>query len=152
MGFDVKSMVEKALESGMTVWVEFTDGFEIEVKFVGREAFQSLYNKCTRFQFNPKTHKREDVPDRDKFYRLWGEKTIKDWRGLTLGKLAKLVPIKPGKEEDLKQDIPCEPENKQTLLKHNGEFDDLILAVASNYEVFQDNVKEMEGELKNLKQ
>jgi len=149
---DIGGMVEDALKGDMTIWVEFIDGFEVEIRFVGREKFQKLYEKCVKFDWNPKTHKREDIPDREKFLKLWAEKAVKNWKGLTLGKLANLIPINLDEGVDTKLEVPATVENRVTLLKHNAEFDDFVISIANNYQTFKESLNEIKEDVANLKQ
>lgn len=148
---NIGGMVEETLKSDMAVWVEFTEGFKVQIRFVGREKFQKMYEKCVKFDWNPKSHRREEIPDREKFLRAWAEKSIKSWEGLTLGKLAQFIPIKIGKDDNPKSVVPPSPENKLILLKHNAEFDDFVLSFANSYSTFQEAIEEVEAEAENLK-
>jgi len=149
---DIQSLVNETLAKGMSVWAVYEDvpGFEIEVAWVGRDEMQKIYAKCTRRRWNRQARRMEDVPDREKLVALWAERAIKDWRGLTLGGLVKLVPIELKAEDDSKAVIECTPENKAALLKHNADFDDFVLAIATDSEVFMEHRKDAKQQTANL--
>jgi len=151
---DIQALVNKALEKGMTVWAEFdvVEGFEVEVAFVGREEMQKLYNKCTKRQYSRQTRRVEDVTNRDKLLKLWADRAIKSWKGLTLKKLQRLLPIELSSDIDPNSAVECTLENKVALLKHNAEFDDFVLAIATDSEVFMEHRKEAKQQVENLEQ
>lgn len=152
MVIDLQKRVEETLEKGMSVWVEFpgVEGFEIEVVFVGRDELAKIYEACTKKKYSPKTHKFEDIVDSDKLRKMWSEAAIKNWRGLTLGKVTKLIPIELRPEEDANANVECVELNKVALLKHSADFDNFILDVATNPEVFMEFKRQIKKETENL--
>lgn len=151
---DILKRVEETLEKGMTVWVESPDveGFEIEIAYVGREEMTKIYNRCTQRKWNRQTRRMEEVTNRDKLMGIWSERAIKDWKGLTLKSLISLVPIVLGKEDKPASLVECTEGNKVALLKHNADFDNFILDIATNSEVFMQHRREADAEVKNLTQ
>jgi len=155
MGIDVQTMVETTLQKGRTVWAEFdaVEGFEVEIAFVGREEMTKMFDKCTRLEWNHKTHQREPETDRPKLMKLWSERVLKNWRGLKLKDLVKVVPIEgPKKDDNPEAVVEATPENKAALLTHNAEFDNFVLRIAQNSEVFNEHLQSAKKEVANLKQ
>ena len=75
---------------------------------------------------------------------------IKNWKGLTLKGLQKLLPIELAKDDKPGENVECEEQNKIALLKHNLSFDDWVLGVATDPETFMDLRKESKEQVENL--
>lgn len=63
--------------------------------------------------------------DEDLFLQLYVQNTIKDWTGLTLEHLAKLVPIELG-DRDPATTVDFSDENALSLMKNSTNFDSFI--------------------------
>jgi len=82
--------------------------------------------------------------------RFWAGKAIKNWRGLTLSKVVKLLPIELSKDDNPELEIECVESNKLALLKHNADFDQFVLDVATNSDVFMEYKNQIKREVENL--
>ncbi len=152
MGIDLQKRVEETLEKGMSVVVEFPEvpGFEVEIVFVGRDELTKLYEQCTKKKYSHQSHKLEDEVDRTKLMKLWSERAIKSWKGLTLRKVTKLIPIELSDDDNPDMEIECVEANKLALLKHNADFDQFVLDIATNSDVFMEYKRQIKKEVENL--
>lgn len=98
----------------LAVWAEFEAGFEIELQYCDRREMERMVEASKVRRYDPKTHQpAEDYNDEEFNRRLAGK--IRDWRGLTLGRLQRLVNIDLN-GADPAEDVPCTPGNRATLV------------------------------------
>jgi hypothetical protein len=100
-------------------WFPFSDnpdfrGFELKLRFITPRAADNLRKRCIR-----RRRGREDL-DEDKLFRLTTEHCLTGFRGLTVGILKKLMPLKSlrnSQGRELKDDEEIEycPENAMFL-------------------------------------
>jgi hypothetical protein len=154
---DLLKRVEQTLQNGMTQVVNYTGqafdivGFEIEVSFIGRDEVGKLYEKFTKKKYSKKTKKLEDVTDRDGLLESWADRVIKNWSGLTLGKVSRLIPIKLTADDDPESVVVCNHDNRIALLKHNADFETFVIDVATDPEPFTEMKKQADKEAENLR-
>lgn len=89
-------MLEQLLKDteGLTAWVDWVHGIEFELAYVGRPELDALVRKHTRAKF-VKGRAIEQL-DEDAFSLALVKRAIKGWRGVTVGALAKVLPIEIG--------------------------------------------------------
>ena len=86
----------KNLISTETVgWVTYPDikDFEVQIKFITREDLIKVRKASLKIAFNKKTRQKEEEVDTDVFLEKYAERAIKDWRGLKIKHLPKLLPV-----------------------------------------------------------
>jgi hypothetical protein len=98
-------------------------GFKIKLCFLSRETLTTIRKKSTKTVF--KNRQMTEDFDEDLFLQLYVENTIKDWSGLTLSHLSKLVPIEMG-DQDPAVTVNFSAENALSLMKNSTNFDSFI--------------------------
>ena len=137
-----------AKEKLMEVEYPTIDGFKIQIVYIAREQIQKLFNQSSMVKFSKITHQREETTDNEKFLRLFTEKTIRGWSGLTRKALASLVPVEDsfiiGHEAE---EVEYSPENALTLISNSTDFDRFINDTLRNVEEF--NLQTKKTTIKN---
>ena len=89
------SKIKNLIAKETTTWVEFPDidGFEINLRFLGREDLMKIRNASLTYKFNKRTRQREEEVDNDKFLEHYAEKAIAGWKGLKVKHLPILLPV-----------------------------------------------------------
>lgn len=119
------SNIKTLLVPNKTVETEFPGlpGFKIKLCFLSRETLTTIRKKSTKTVF--KNRQMTEDFDEDLFLQLYVENTIKDWSGLTLEHLSKLVPIELG-DRDSQTTVDFTAENALSLMKNSTNFDSFI--------------------------
>ena len=119
------SNIKTLLVPNKTVETEFPGlpGFKIKLCFLSRETLTTIRKKSTKAVF--KNRQMTEDFDEDLFLQLYVENTIKDWSGLTLEHLSKLVPIELG-DRDPQTTVDYTTENALSLMKNSTNFDSFI--------------------------
>ena len=119
------SNIKTLLVPNKTVETEFPGlpGFKIKLCFLSRETLTTIRKKSTKTVF--KNRQMTEDFDEDLFLQLYVENTIKDWSGLTLSHLSKLVPIEMG-DQDPAVTVNFSAENALSLMKNSTNFDSFI--------------------------
>ena len=151
---DLLKRVEETLQKGLSVWIDYTEGyvegFSIEVSYVGREELSKLYEKYTKKKYSRKTKRMEEILDRDSLIESWADRAIKNWKGLTMEKVAKILPIELSKEDNPNAVVPCEHDNRVALIRHNSDFETFIVDACTDTSMFSGLLKQKEKEAENL--
>jgi hypothetical protein len=130
------------------VWVQFQDTpFTVRVTYYGKQQMQKMFEAAKTTKLNMRTLREEDDMDRLKFRKLYAKKVIREWKGLTVAILRKLVVLKL--DASLPDDtvIECTDENKEMLIEYSLEFDQWLASVTQKVDTF--NAQRQEEELKN---
>jgi hypothetical protein len=119
------SNIKTLLVPNKTVETEFPGlpGFKIKLCFLSRETLTTIRKKSTKTVF--KNRQMTEDFDEDLFLQLYVQNTIKDWSGLTLEHLSKLVPIELG-DRDPATTVDFSDENALSLMKNSTNFDSFI--------------------------
>jgi hypothetical protein len=133
----------KNLISTETVgWVKYPDikDFEVQIKFITREDLIKVRKASLKIAFNKKTRQKEEEVDTDLFLEKYAERAIKDWRGLKIKHLPKLLPVNiagmNGEEE-----VPFDMEDAVDMLKNSADFDAFLTETLADYEAFVEDTK-----------
>jgi len=130
----------------LTAWFPFAD-FEVELPYVDPPAMRRMTDACRDRSFDRRTHLQKDDLDNTLLREaLAGQ--IRNWRGLTLGEFAKLVPIDIGGEDPTAK-IPCTEANKQVLCSEVYSFAEFVRQSIMDLQAFR--AREVERQTKNLK-
>lgn len=124
MAFKIKD------KSDRTVWAEFGDGFEVEVRHVTQSERNRMRDSSGKREWDPKTHKRTDEFDRDAFYRKFSDRAVVTWTGLTGNLLRKWVDM----EEYPDGEVPHSQEVAAALMLGFGAFDEFVTMVSGDLE------------------
>lgn len=141
---DLKKLI-KDHKQDLTVWASFS-GFEIEIIYTDRNGLERLFERCKERSFDKKTHQPIERLSDEKFCAQLASK-IKNWRGLTIGKLAELTNIDIT-DEDPDQIIPCTEQNKITLVNEIYGLNNFIRDTITDLQIFRE--QKLETETKNL--
>ena len=125
--------------------------FKILVSFLPPEERDGLTLKCKKTWKNPeKGYKTEEIFDTIKFNNLLADRVIKDWSGLTVAVLKQFFTGAKNQFGKLgEKALDCDPRNKEFLLKNSTDFQNWVLNLATDWEIFNRDKKE--AELENLK-
>lgn len=113
------SSIEREEISG---WVRFEDKFDVLIAGTNKEELRKRIDRCKKTEFVK--HVPKESIDEGKL-RLELAKCILDWRGLTLGVVATMIPIKE-RIEARDEPVECSEENKMVLLKDAYYFDTFV--------------------------
>lgn len=132
-------------------WFPFSDdpqfrGFELKLRFLSPRAMDKLRKRCLR-----RSRGREEV-DEDKYFRLTTEHCLIGFRGLTVGILKKLMPLKPlrnsqGRELKDNEEIEYTQENALFLRDNSYTIRIFVSERQTEWEEFYHQRKD--EELKN---
>lgn len=128
--------------------VEFPDieDFYVNLCYLGRDRLAKIRNQALVYKFNKRTRQREEEIDNDKFLEAYSAAVIRGWRGLTVGKLAKLLPVDTS-SMDRNEEVPYSEEDALELLKNSVIFDQFVTDTLNDFEAFEN--KEREDKEKN---
>ena len=81
--------LKKLMVDSKSAWIDFPglDGFSVEIVNLSRKELQGIRKKCTTNKFDRKTRQLTETLDEEKFVTEFAEKSIKNWKGLTLAHL-----------------------------------------------------------------
>jgi len=131
--------LRKLMVDTKSAWIPFPEGegFEVEVASIARKELTKMRKGCTTTKFD---RKNRSVPveqiDEDKFIELFTEKTVLNWKGLTLGFLSTLMLINT-KDHDLSTEVEFSPETAILLVKSSMEFDNWLNEVVFDLDNFR---------------
>jgi hypothetical protein len=125
------------LKTKLEAWVPFDDEFEVKVAHLSREELSKIRNSATRTSFNPKSRQKEETVDSDIFVKEFVKAAVLDWKGFTLEKATKLLPIEVPSDVDLNSEVEYSQENALELAKNSPVFDGWLNDVIFDLEVFR---------------
>ena len=125
-----------------SAWIDFPglDGFSVEIVNLSRKELQGIRKKCTTNKFDRKTRQLTETLDEEKFVTEFAEKSIKNWKGLTLAHLETLLLIDTA-EEDPKKELPFTQDNAETLVANSNELDTWLNEVVFDLDNFRSEPK-----------
>jgi hypothetical protein len=148
---DVQTLVDRTLLKGVSVWKELdgVPGFEVNVAYVSKQQMIRIYETCTHRIYKKDAKEFVEELDREKVSKLWAEKVVIGWRGLTMEKFQRFFPAEVSDKE--KNEL-VEPtlENRIALLWNSTEFENWCLAVATSPDYFLSHRAEKEKEVEQL--
>jgi hypothetical protein len=132
------SFLKKLMVDTKDAWVEYPGlrGFEVQIANLSRPELVSLRKRCTFQKFDRKTRQPVEELDDKKFVSEFTKATVKDWRGLTLGKLEQLVLVDiAGQSPDT--EVPFSQEDAELLVENSSDFDQWLNEVVFDLENFR---------------
>ena len=149
---DLQRLIDNTQMKGVTVWVEYPKipGFTVEIAFVGKQEMLRIYDESTTRQWNSETRKNEEELDRRKVSKVWGERVVKSWKGLTIAKLQKIWPVKLVGGENPETEIEPSQDNRVALLWNSTDFENWVLSIATSADHFADAERQAQKEFENL--
>ena len=130
--------LKKLLIDTKSAWVDFPGlkGFEVEVAMLSRQELTKLRKDCTISRMDRKTRMPIEELDEDKFVSLFTEKTVKNWKGLSLEHLETLILVDiSGK--DPKEELEYSKDNAEVLVTSSTEFDTWLNEVVFDLDNFR---------------
>lgn len=142
------SKIKNLIAKETTTWVEFPDidGFEINLRFLGREDLMKIRNASLTYKFNKRTRQREEEVDNDKFLEHYAEKAIAGWKGLKVKHLPILLPVDIS-SMDSGEEVEYSTDDAIELLKNSTIFDQFVTDSMNDFEQF--SKKKQEDDSKN---
>ena len=86
--------------------------FEIKIKFASKDTIQRMHKNATVSKYDTKLRQRFDEVDDKHFVQNFVQECVLDWKGLTVGVLRKMIPLKKG---DLDDDTEVEFSHQSAL-------------------------------------
>jgi len=147
-GLRLADLIDTKRPENEGVWVNFQDTqFRLRITYYGKSQMQKMFDAAKINRLNTRTLREEEELDRLKFRKLYANKVIRDWKGLTIGVLRQLVVLKIDAKIPDETEIPCTDENKEMLIEHSLVFDQWLASTTQKVETF--NEAKREEELKN---
>lgn len=108
-----------------TKWVQYKETFEVQVRFIPRSRISIMSTEATISKWDNKAHQRKDSLDPELLARSFAREAIVGWRGLTIGLLVQMVPVKADGVKSLSALTPVDydEENAAELLLASADFD-----------------------------
>lgn len=119
--------------SDRTVWAEYRDGFEVEIRYLPRARLRGMLDRAARREWDSKNHRATETIDGEKFARLMAEEVVAGWRGLTPEVLKKMVDMQSYPDSD----VPYSAEDCAELLQKAYGFDTWVQQICSDLEAFE---------------
>jgi len=136
----IKDLVDPSFTE-RTIWVQYLDTFEVQLKFLPRFDVNKILEKSKTFIWDKRDHTKIEKLDSEKFYTDLVSKVFAGWKGLTQGILAKMLPVKIINPDE---EIVFSFENAVELMKNAYDFDIFIQNIIMDIERFQSEKKEEE--------
>lgn len=130
--------LQKLLVESKEAWVEFPGlkGFEILLRNLSRKEMVKIREACTVKRWDKKVRGLVEDLDDSLFTRTFCEKTILDWKGLTLEGVSHLV-LMDTTGQDLEQEVHFNLDNAMILVENSVEFDQWLNDVVFDIDNFR---------------
>jgi hypothetical protein len=112
-----------------TVWAEYKDGFEVELRFTPRAKLRTITERSLVREWVE--HQMRQAPDQKKYAEIVAKEVIVNWRGLTGDVLRQMVLL-----DDYPADVPFSVEDCAWLLTTAYNFDIWVQQVSTEIEYF----------------
>lgn len=119
-------------KSALTVWVEYRDGFEVELRYVPRPEFQKLRKRCSVRKWDPKTHQQVEEVEDTKLWRAMAEGLVVNWKGLTPTVLSAMADM----TEYPTVEVPFSVDDCEELLSKCYDFDVWVQSTCTEMALF----------------
>ena len=121
-----------------SVWVDFPGmpGFSVEVANLSKQELNKLRKSCVTQKFDRKTRTVAETLDEERFVERFTEKTVKNWKGLTLDYLQNLLLIDT-EGKDMREELEYSQANAVALVTNSVEFDEWLNEVVFDLENFR---------------
>lgn len=125
------------LKDKIEAWVPFEGllDFEVKLAYLARPELEKIRKASTKQVF--KRHQKEDELDTDMFMKHYVKACILDWKGLTLEKAARLLPIEIPADTPPETEIDFSPEEALSLVRNSPEFDKWLNEVVFDLDSFR---------------
>jgi len=132
------------IEEKLTAWVEWVDGIEFHLSYIGRPELEQLTSQATKTVFVK--HQAVEKMDDQRFLTGLIKRTVLDWRGVTAGKLANILPLDiTGVGADT--DIPFSVDDMAVIADNAYGFGEWLRQQITDLTIFQ--AERLEDDIKN---
>lgn len=127
----------------------------VSLVFANRFVLNQIREEAREVFTNPRTRLQEERFNDVKLREAYARQIVQDWKGLTYGKLQKLIPgleIKDenGKAVDMNTEVPFSTEIAVALLSESIEFENWVVEIASNVDNYSRIAEQKKKETENL--
>lgn len=125
------------------VWAEFYQDCFILIQFLSPQTQRKLRGgaQSKERRWNPQTGEVSNEQDMDRYYDLYADEAIKDWRGLTLEILTEKAAFDDEQLAQFPADadgtIPYSPQRARLFFKNSLAVDQFVTMVSSDLSVHQ---------------
>lgn len=116
-----------------TVWAEFKDGFEVELRYAPRALWVDIAQRSTTRAWDAKAMTETESRDNAKWRANTVEAVVVGWRGLSAAVVKSLVVV-----DDYDVEYPYAPEECVWLMEQSMEFENWLVTVASQAALYQE--------------
>ena len=128
-------MIKAKTSSDKTVWANYRDTFDVEIRYAPRAKMRALINECQIREWDQKTHQPIERADDDKFFKRIAEEIVVNWRGLSGEVLRGMIDLDQYPQDEI--DEPYSKESCFELLKGAYGFDRWVQHIATELEAFE---------------
>lgn len=122
-------------------WIDFPLGdFKVEIAHLSKPEIIKLRKSCTEREFDRRTRLPYDKLNEEKFIKAFTEKTILNWKNLTVDVLESLIAIDSSKLPE-NSTIPYSQENALLLITQSSAFDEWVNEAVFDLENFRDGTE-----------
>ena len=134
--------LSKMIVPAADTWLEYPGApeFEVQVNHLSRDELVKLRKKATSSKMDRKTRQLVEELDSEAFQSIYIAAVIKNWRGLKLKYLNKLLVTDIG-ENDPETELEYTEDNAEALMKNATDFDAWITDMLEDIENFTGSSK-----------
>jgi len=151
---DLAGWIQKGGKTQRVVESEcpYIPGFHVKLTFVSKFLLGQIRDISREYWQNPRTGLREENFNEQKLREAYADFVISDWKGLTIGKLRKLVPALEVKGDVTEEtDVPFSRDVVLALLEQSLEFENWVVSIATDIRNYSKIAELKEKEYQNLK-
>lgn len=106
--------------------------FEVELSFMSPATSERIARASRKTRYGADRKMQESYVDRSAAARLAVRASVHGWRGLTLGGVAQLAPVKGLTAENVATEVDFTPENAAALIVQSAQFDNWLTVTVLN--------------------
>lgn len=125
------STITKAISPTRDFECELAPGFVVTVAFISKKDMQAIGAASEVVKYDAGTKTRRTTSDSEAYNRKLSEYAVKGWRGLTVERLSKLLPVDPNGIAP-ETDVEYTPKNAEHLLANSVDFDGWLAGICFN--------------------
>ena len=132
------SLLKNLMVDTKSAWVSYPGivDSEVEICSIPRAQLIKLRKACTITKFDRKSKQPVESLDEEKYVAEFTKAAMKNWKGLTLGKLEELLLIDIG-NQSRDTEVPFSLEDAQVLVSNSSDFDTWLTDAVFDLEHFR---------------
>lgn len=148
---ELKAAIKKAGASEKVVEFQYPYMTEVFLKiaYASKQLLKSISDEARENFFNTRTRQQEDRINDEKFNRASARQLIKGWRGLTVGRLRKIV-VGLDITGDDNQEIPFDEELAYVLMDNSIDLQLWVINTATDITNFSKIAEKKDAQYENL--